>query len=313
MTLLWCVGDANQPPHPLTSTPLLPCNFRPTHPHSTDIMRDIPIVPDGPGLIAYLEILERVLIPPPTVIAQARAAERGKGAGNDSVHVDRYKMPRPGSKADKADRDGKEGLSLEAKGTAAGVQKDGKGKPVPKDKDSPVSVLVNVIRKALQSFIVTDDTLESAWMCLLKAFRRFDPSESGTVAPRDFCLAVSVLLGGDEVLLSADAWREVIEHFTHKDDKKARPSSRAVTAGGDKGGSVLVDYMSFCGAILDSKDIKAGHSAMKGLTSDVRAAEKAGAATQATGGRGATAAKGAIAGAVTTGSQSRDRARATKK
>lgn len=273
-------------------------------------MRDIPIVPDGPGLIAYLEILERVLVPPPTVIAQARAAERGKGAGNDSVHVDRYKMPRPGSKADK---DGKEGLSLEAKGTATGVQKDGKGRPVPKDKDSPVAVLITVIRKALQSFIVTDDTLESAWMCLLKAFRRFDPSESGTVAPRDFCLAVSVLLGGDEVLLSADAWREVIEHFTHKEEKKARPSNRAVAAGGgDKGGSVLVDYMSFCGAILDSKDIKAGHSAMKGLSGDVRAAEKAGAATlAATGGRGATAAKGV--GAVTTGSQSRDRARATKK
>ena len=182
-------------------------------------MRDIPIVPDGPGLIAYLEILERVLVPPPTVIAQARAAERGKGAGNDSVQVDRLKMPRPGAKADRdgsgqgqgqGHGQGQRGVSLEAKGTAAGVARgrqasgagSGSSGAKGKEKDSPVSVLVNVIRKALHSFITTDDTLESAWMCLLKAFRRFDPSENGTVSPRDFCLAVSVLLGGDEVLPS---------------------------------------------------------------------------------------------------------------
>jgi len=275
-------------------------------------MRDIPVVPDGPGLIAHLEILERVLVPPPTVIAQARAAERGKGAGNDSMQVDRHKMPRPGSKLEK------DGLSLEAKGTATGSARGGDGKrPVAasSSKDSPTAVLVNVIRKALHSFITTDDTLESAWMCLLKAFRRFDPSETGTVAPRDFCLAVSVLLSGDEVLLGEEEWREIIEHFAYKDEKKK--SSRASSSrSADKAGAMQVDYMLFCGTILDSKDIKAGAAALKGLSNGVRAAEQAGATTRpdkaGTKGVGGVA-KGASAATTTTGSLSRDRARAVAK
>ena len=257
-------------------------------------MRDIPIVPDGPGLIAYLEILERVLVPPPAVIAQARAAERGKGgergASND-LHVDRNKMPRPGSKD-------KGGLSLEAKGVATGLPKSSSSSSAVKDKDSPVSVLLTVIRKALHSFIVADDTMESAWMCLLKAFRRFDPSETGTVAPRDFCLAVSVLLGGDEVLLNSDAWREVIEHFSYKDEKKSARASSRVTGGSDKdGGALQVDYMQFCGTILETTAKKEFVGSAKNL------------GARATSSAGDSKPKGSA----TLGSQSRDRARALTK
>ena len=268
-------------------------------------MRDIPLVPDGPGLIAYLEILERVLIPPPSVIAQARAAERGKGEGNDVIHVDRNKMPRPSTKHTKED------ISFEAKGTSTGVQRDGKKGPAIKGgKDSPVSVLINVVRKSLHSFISTDETLESAWMCLLKAFRRFDPSENGTVSPRDFCLAVSVLLGGDEVLLSEAAWIEIIEQFTFKDDKKSRASR---SASSDKNSAVQVDYMEFCGVILDSKDIKLGRDAMKGLASNIVQAENAmtstGSKTLAVTGTRPVSGAGGKSGTTTQGSMSREKAR----
>jgi len=273
-------------------------------PHnSTEILRDIPIVPEGPGLIAYLEILEKVLVPPPSVIAQARAAERGRGAGNDVLHVDRSKMPRPGGKKG-------EDVSFEAKGTSVGLPRDGKdGKKTAAhadNKDSPVSVLVTVIRKALNSFISTDETLESAWMCLLKAFRRFDPSENGTVSPRDFCLAVSVLLGGDEVLLSEAAWIEVIEQFTHKDPKKGSTAARGGGAS-DKSNNAQVDYMEFCGAILDTQDLKAAGKARKGLSAGTSALPGASStqrplSSTSAGGRGAT--QGAL---------SRERARASTK
>jgi hypothetical protein len=183
---------------------------------------------------------------------------------------------------------------LEAKGVATGLPKPSSAV---KDKDSPVSVLLTVIRKALHSFIVADDTMESAWMCLLKAFRRFDPTETGTVAPRDFCLAVSVLLGGDEVLLNSDAWREVIEHFSYKDQKKSARASSRVTGGSDKdGGALQVDYMQFCGTILETTAKKES-----GNTHNLGA--------RATSSAGDSKTKGSA----TLGSQSRDRARALTK
>lgn len=263
-------------------------------------------MPEGPGLIAYLEILEKVLIPPPSVIAQARAAERGKGAGNDVLHVDRTKMPRPGGKKG-------EEVSFEAKGTSVGLSRDGKdGKDGKKtsslanNKDAPVSVLITVIRKALNSFISTDETLESAWMCLLKAFRRFDPSENGTVSPRDFCLAVSVLLGGDEVLLSEAAWIEVIEQFTHKDPKKGSAAGRGGGAS-DKSNLAQVDYMEFCGVILDTQDLKAAGKARKGLSAGASALP--GAATT----QRPLSSTSAVGRGATQGVLSRERARASTK
>jgi hypothetical protein len=80
--------------------------------------------------------------------------------------------------------------------------------------ETPVSVLVSVVRRSLAQFIVNDHSLEEAWLVLLKAFRRFDPLESGKVGPRDFCLAVNVLLDGDEVLLNEAQWSNIVEHFS---------------------------------------------------------------------------------------------------
>lgn len=250
-------------------------------------------MPDGPGLIAYTEILARVLIPPPSVIAQARAAERGSGAvgGRGAVDVDRSRAPHPGGKSDTK--------------TLTSV---GKKAPAVKEKGSPVAVLLSVVRKALHSFISTDDSLESAWMCLLKAFRRFDPTENGTVPPREFCLAVSVLLGGDEVLLSEAAWMEIIEAFAVKDDKKAaataggRTASRSAGAGDKSSGKDFVDYMEFCGAVLDAKALKeSGGRGLGGAAKEVKAMG---------GGRAPAGTKPLTQ---TQGSLSRDRARTSTK
>lgn len=163
-----------------------------------------------------------------------------------------------------------------------------------------------MVRKALHSFISTDDSLESAWMCLLKAFRRFDPTENGAVPPREFCLAVSVLLGGDEVLLSEAAWIEIVEAFAVKDDKKAGGGGRIAARGPGAGaadkssGKALVDYMEFCGAVLDAKEIKAMSAGGISGARDSREAKAVG------GGRTSSSTKLANK---TQGSLSRDRAR----
>lgn len=253
-------------------------------------------MPEGPGLIAYLEILEKVLMPPPAALASARAAERSSSSSREkvSLQVDRSKMPRPGSKSS----------AVVERGASAGASKENK-KPAAKEKDSPISSLIAVIRKALRSFIVQDDSLESAWMCLLKAFRRFDPNENGTVSPRDFCLAVSVLLGGDEVLLSEAAWLQVIEHYAYKDDQLAsRAAARPGSDGDsrDKSSGVQVDYMEFCGNILDAKDLKAGATAKLIVSGTSAGSER-------TRPIGSTASKGST----TQGAASRSRAMAAKK
>jgi Ca2+-binding EF-hand superfamily protein len=107
-----------------------------------------------------------------------------------------------------------------------------------------VKALCAVIRRSVYQFIVKDDTLEEAWVCLLKAFRRFDPNETDKVSPRDFCLAVSVLIDGDDVVMTKEEWIEVIDYYTvAKRNAAAQPNQ------------TMVDYMRFCENVLDPSEI----------------------------------------------------------
>ena len=111
------------------------------------------------------------------------------------------------------------------------------------DKESPVYKVLHLTRKRLHKFIISDQTLEEAWITLLKVFQRFDPSDSNKVSPRDFCIAVSALMDDDEAVLAPAEWSEIVHHFKTKTDLK---SSEPLT----------VDYMSFCEAVLDPTDIQ---------------------------------------------------------
>ena len=46
---------------------------------------------------------------------------------------------------------------------------------------------------------MTADDLHEAWAVMLRVFHQFDPQERDKVTPRDFCLAVSVLIDGGGV------------------------------------------------------------------------------------------------------------------
>ena len=107
---------------------------------------------------------------------------------------------------------------------------------------------------------------EEAWVTLLKIFGRFDPDEEGTVTPRKFCLAVSVLLSDDDVVFTKEDWFHVINFYTVAiNPKKARLIERLQDHGGRSAtddhtattGVQAVDYMTFCEMLVSPNPIYA--------------------------------------------------------
>ena len=191
-------------------------------PISVELLRDMPMVPDGPGLVAYKEILDIILVPPTTStgkkttigITNARNLSTKHDSDNSSAAA-----PKPVTTSTK----GANKTSYSA--------------------NLAVKALCSVIRRSVYQFIVKDDTLEEAWVCLLKAFRRFDPNETDKVSPRDFCLAVSVLIDGDDVVMTKEEWIEVIDYYTSAKRNSSLPTQ------------TTVDYMRFCENVLDPTEI----------------------------------------------------------
>ena len=71
-----------------------------------------------------------------------------------------------------------------------------------KNKARAVQALVKVVRKCLKQVLMENGGVDLAHKHMLKAFRRFDAGNTHKVLPRDFCLAVSVLIGNIHLLLS---------------------------------------------------------------------------------------------------------------
>ena len=217
-------------------------------PCNADILRDIPSVPEGPGMISYKEILDALLVPPVSMFA-GKDKDKNKGMGPAHSSGSGRAASQESKTADVSDR--KNGAPKKSEK----LTQEDKDK---KERELAVNMLVTVVRKSIKTFIIRDSSLEEAWMCLVRAFRRFDPTESGKVAPRDFCLAVSVLLEGDEVLLTESQWTDIITYFTDagnsKDKKKNVDTSHALGAPATT--QQLVDYMEFCQTILDPKSCK---------------------------------------------------------
>jgi len=218
-------------------------------PCNADILRDIPSVPEGPGMVSYKEILDALLVPPVSMFA---TKDKSKGMG--SAHS----TGRAGASEAKDTASGDRGSNSKIAGSSStGAKRGEKLSQEEKDKkerEMSVSMLVTVVRKSIKGFIIKDSSLEAAWMCLVRAFRRFDALECGKVAPRDFCLAVSVLLEGDEVLLTESQWTDIITHFTDTGDGKEKDTRSSVGAPAPT--AQMVNYMEFCQFVLDPKSCK---------------------------------------------------------
>lgn len=116
---------------------------------------------------------------------------------------------------------------------------------------SPVAALLRVVRKRICQFILTNKHLEDAWLEMLQVFSRFDKDETNFVTARDFCLAVSVLLEDDDMVLTKAEWEEIIDYFV----SKSQPPGTSTLKGKNKGKELLIDYMLFCEMVLDPKEV----------------------------------------------------------
>jgi Ca2+-binding EF-hand superfamily protein len=201
---------------------------------SHDILQDISYIPEGRGLVDYAEILKYILVPPKS--KTGLEIHTKSNHSGDSKHG--------GGTTDRSASRGKDAAPLSAKEHSKS------------NKDSPVELLVNVVRRSIHRFIVSDHTLETAWVCLLKAFQRFDPQETNQVTPRDFCLAVSVLLDGDDIVLTKSEWATIIDHFVTLDEGTDKNDKMKKTRQMNFLGGAMVDYMLFCEVVLNPAEVK---------------------------------------------------------
>lgn len=206
---------------------------------SNDILQDISYIPEGRGLVDYTEILKYILVPPKSKTGLEIHTTSIVHSGSDGKNS--------------SGKDVKDVATLSAKAHSKS------------NKDSPVELLVNVVRRSIHRFIVSDHTLETAWVCLLKAFQRFDPQETNQVTPRDFCLAVSVLLDGDDIVLTKSEWATIIDHFVTLDEGIDKNDKMKKTRQVNFLGGAMVDYMLFCEVVLDPAEVKSRLTDSRGV------------------------------------------------
>ena len=199
---------------------------------SLDIIKDLPGFPDGPGLVPYTKILDLVLIPPEKK-SQIKKIDIGGKVPKRPLD---NKEETSGGKAASTNTN-----SYDNKISTVSAKADAKSKNFNTNKT--IKTILSVVRRSIRKFIVTGESLEDAWIHLLKSFKRFDPLEKNVVTSRDFCLAVSVLIEGD-LVLTKEEWLEVISFFSMK-------NKEATSAAG-----LQVDYMFFIESVLDPQGLQ---------------------------------------------------------
>ena len=122
-----------------------------------------------------------------------------------------------------------------------------------------VKTLVDVVRRRLNIFIGERRDIEQAWASLLTVFSQFDPAGEHLVTPRDFCLAVSVLMDNDCPVLTKQEWQDIILYFQDaavEDRSNHRQGRDPHKQGNSKSG--MVNYLAFLDLVLDSSEVRAG-------------------------------------------------------
>lgn len=257
-----------------------------TVPLSHNIMKELPMYPDGDGLVPYRQLLSSVLEPPEHSKFNRAGSVKPSGgehyydymdakyefqpgdtAGMKAKSTDNFhkrltgKLPSDRPELFDEDTHPLRGIAASALNTISDKRqanrpnagKDlGYGSAVAnisegenedtqynqkKNHMKAVSALTKVIRKVLKDVLMENNGIEIARRHMLKAFRRFDSEETEKCLPRDFCLAVSVLLGDDAIVLNKNDWTDIVEHFMDEQGK-------------------LVEYENFCSHVLRTSDIE---------------------------------------------------------
>ena len=212
------------------------------------ILRDIPMVPEGPGMVPYQDILD-------DVFGRSSSAAITDDDGDKSKATDATKALNT------------KGMSVAEQRKAALAQMEAEEKAKEKAKEASsaaVTALIKVIRKSMKksvqeqaaksagkSAIAGLDLSNDLKTRLNKAFKQFDSEDAGVCSPRDFCLAVSILLDRDEVLLTENQWGEVIGFFAPPQKKNKGNDTEHVSS------IPLVDYVRFIKLVMMEADPEA--------------------------------------------------------
>lgn len=235
-------------------------------------------------LVPYMDILALLLVAPIEEI-QAEADSKRR----DLTALQKAQLPKEAPKA--ADMRIK-GAPLQGHGHDPATKENAESRPAVQDVkavlkpfDPTVGALLYVVRKAPEFIELIQQqkhqgshaaqavvekkhgkgtvgtplthAQEQAWMTLLKIFQKFDADDAGTVTPRQFCMAVSVLLSDDDVIFTKEDWFHVINFYTVAvNPKKARMLGRlqergaGVSEAPGASGIQAVDYMTFCEMVV---------------------------------------------------------------
>lgn len=262
-----------------------------TIPIASNIVKDLPLMPAGDGLVPYMQILEPCLQPPEATERQMRQnyressekdvhafdqsdfARTGDMLSTKRRSVDNYhrrtagvlegeeeellqgymqsalndgrhrfkEMSSHGSPQKSPNKDHGYGVISEKATRAADKAKQGEFYEIHKNqfknKDHAVQALLKVVRKCLKDILQENGGRDLAYKHMLKAFHRFDTERTERVLPRDFCLAVSVLIGDDAIVLNKQDWTDIIAHFIDEQEK-------------------FVEYEVFCEKVLNTRELQ---------------------------------------------------------
>lgn len=213
---------------------------------SVDLLMDIPYINRGyagdgqHSYVQYRKVLAYVLVPP-----DAPKDEDGSGIPSATI----------GETNDKDNNTIKKHMTVTKKSLEPTLKQT-------------IMTLIRLVRKRMSKFIISEKNTEEAWLEMLRVFERFDPTQSNTVKPRDFCLAVSVLLQEDDVAFTKEEWEEVIEYFADPLDTKKLSSTRSTRNGthNNSKNELRVNYMIFCEMVLDPSEVDKKIKELNGTT-----------------------------------------------
>ena len=152
-------------------------------------------------------------------------------------------------------------IAEQRKAALAAMEDEEKAKEKAKEAASTaVQALIKVIRKSMKKSVQEQaiknggkasaaglDLSNDLKTRLTKAFKQFDSEDAGVCSPRDFCLAVSILLDRDEVLLTENQWGEVITFFAPPQKKKGADADIVSSL-------PVVDYIRFTKLVMMEAD-----------------------------------------------------------
>ena len=237
---------------------------------SGDLLANIPRISKSVDMIPYKKVLDVVFA---DSIQEEQAQQNASGFEQSAYQDLMYGEEREGER-----EGGREDMQQSHRGTGGGrgqrsssAPRHGRGTNSLRTDGAisscppAVSSLIHLVRKRLNIFIAGSKAdNEHALSSLMSVFSRFDQNQDEFITPRNFCLAVSVLMDGDIPLLTKGDWEAVVLHFqqpsvvnqprhtTTMNNRGKKTTSTTATSEDIHIPPGMVHYISFVRLVLDA-------------------------------------------------------------